>query len=217
VIKARFKGLEKAFRKLHDAIELGDKAFFQEIGEYARNRVVTKARSGYTMASGESKRLKSLSETYVEWRKSLLAGEKKAVSAKRKEMKSKGYLKRGNKMQEALKRVKDQERKKAQVDPEFFSPTRSNLTLTGQLLRSIKITNIDVTNRKLIIAPTGSRKRGPEWFGGKRKTLTNAEVASHQVDQGRDIFELDKTGLRVIRTMALRLIRSQIKKYRLKK
>lgn len=56
--------------------------------------------------------------------------------------------------------------------------SKSNLTLTGQMLDSVKI--IRAQNGKVVFGPTGKRKSGLPGAG-----LTNAQVAAFQEKQGR--------------------------------
>lgn len=52
-------------------------------------------------------------------------------------------------------------------------PTKSNLTLTGQMLGSMKV--LRVVDNKIVLGPSGNRNDG----------LSNAEIAGFQEDQGR--------------------------------
>lgn len=54
------------------------------------------------------------------------------------------------------------------------TPSKSNLTLTGQLLDSVKL--IRAQNGRVVFGPTGVRRGG---------TLTNLRVAAYQEGQGR--------------------------------
>lgn len=64
-------------------------------------------------------------------------------------------------------------RKKYQALSSTTRPTKSNLTLTGQMLKSMKV--LSVSDNKIILAPSGRRNDG----------LSNLEVASFQEEQGR--------------------------------
>jgi len=59
------------------------------------------------------------------------------------------------------------------------TPKRSNLTLTGQMLKSMDI--IRSENGKIRIGPTGTRRK----LGNEKNTPTNAQVAAYQEGQGR--------------------------------
>lgn len=62
---------------------------------------------------------------------------------------------------------------------ELTTPKKSNLTLTGQMLRSMAV--ISAVPGKVEIGPTGNRRKR----GNEEKTPTNAAVAAYQEDQGR--------------------------------
>lgn len=93
-----------------------------------------------------------------------------------------------------------------------YSPKKSNLTLTGQLVRSIKA-KINLTRGELIIEPTGSRRP----YRGVNKRLkqsvrTNKELATIHANGGRnlpkrDIIRFSKKRVREI----VRLIRARLK------
>lgn len=68
-------------------------------------------------------------------------------------------------------------RKTAPLD-ETTSPKKSNLTFTGQMLRSVKV--IKMTGNTIVIGPTGSRDDG----------LTNSEVAADNAKRGRTFMAL---------------------------
>lgn len=59
----------KVFDKIRDAISELQLETLPEIAEYVRKRIETQAKSGKTMVSGESEKLKSLSPNYVAARK----------------------------------------------------------------------------------------------------------------------------------------------------
>jgi hypothetical protein len=82
------------------------------------------------------------------------------------------------------------------------SPTKSNLTDTGQMLESIKAFDVRVGSVK--IGPTGSRRGS---------TLTNAEVAKFVTDQGRPFNILSKTEQKRINDTIRKEIREVLKRY----
>lgn len=165
--KTNVKNLGRVLDRLKKAISFLDEGVYLKLGEYVRNRIQSKARSGQTMISGSSKKLKKLSPDYIEYRK------KNADKA----------------------------------DSEFFSPKRSNLTFTGQYLKSIRVTKISRANRTLFVEPTGTRKDG----------LTNKKLSGYVAKQGRNIFGMDQTGLKVLKNMLVREIRNSLRKNLLKK
>ena len=62
---------------------------------------------------------------------------------------------------------------------DLTTPRKSNLTLTGQMLNSMKV--ISAVPGKVEIGPTGTRRKR----GNEEKTPTNAAVAAYQEEQGR--------------------------------
>ena len=105
-----------------------------------------------------------------------------------------GYVKYWKRVQEGKTKIAP--------DPRFFSPKRSNLTLTGQLLNSIKATVVK-SKRQVVIEPTGKRDDG----------LTNKEVASELADNGRKFLGLDLIGVQRIRRMVLEVLRRNIRNF----
>lgn len=97
----------------------------------------------------------------------------------------------------------------AKVDDVFFSPKRSNLTRTGQYLKSIKVTETDRAKNKIVIAPSPKSSRGDG--------VTNEDLAKYLGEQGRNIFGIDATTRKVITKMVKEEIRKQIKRNVLRK
>lgn len=87
-------------------------------------------------------------------------------------------------------------------DPQFFKPRKSNLTLTGQLLNSIRGTIVK-SKRQVVIDPTG----------GRDDNLTNKEVASDLAKRGRTFLGLDKIGVQRIRRIVLDVLRRNIRNF----
>jgi hypothetical protein len=100
---------------------------------------------------------------------------------------------------------------RADLDKTFFKPSAktSNLTLTGQYLKSIAITNINRVKRVLVIEPTDRTPRSDS-----RK---NSDIAEGLAKQGRSVFGIDSTGRKVLKNMILREIRNQLRKNILRK
>lgn len=101
---------------------------------------------------------------------------------------------------------------------DFFSPKRSNLTLTGQLLDSIDMRFI---GRRLIeIFIPNTRRKPPVSISERprkpKPQKTNKEVAISLFLNGRPFMRMDRVGLRTIRNMFQRDLRSKLRAYRLK-
>lgn len=203
--KTNIKNLDKVLERVKNALTEIDDSTYQEIGDYVLKRVVSKARMGKTMISGDDAKLKPLSKNYIEAREAMIARDGanlKGGSAIQKRIK--GSINSG--AGSAL--AKQMAAAEAGLDTEFFSPKRSNLTLTGQYLRSFAITKIDKLKRIMFIEPTGNREG---------ETLSNKKLAEYLAEQGRSIFGLDKLGRKAIREKVLRALRSKLRSTLLKK
>lgn len=87
------------------------------------------------------------------------------------------------------------------VDPEFFVPSKSNLTLTGEMLSSLT-GKIIKSQSSIEISVTGRRSDGK----------SNKEVAEDLASRGRKFLGLDVKGIRLIRKMVLDEIRRAIRR-----
>jgi len=83
------------------------------------------------------------------------------------------------------------------------TPKKSNLTLTGQMLRSMKVTR--VRKASVLIAPT--KRRGGKYGRG----LTNAKVAEYQAKQGRPFNFLTDLEAKKVRRYYERTLRKSLK------
>jgi hypothetical protein len=208
--KGKIKNLGKVLNQLKDAMTfLNRKDIYSQVGEYVRDRITSKARSGKTMISGETENLKALSPAYIKERerqKKLLGNEiKSARKNKKLGFKQDDFNHGGKGWKFAVGEARNKGMK--HTDPDFFSPKRSNLTFTGQFLESLKVTKIDQENRIVTIEPTGTRDDG----------LKNKKVGEYVAKQGRNIFGIDTTGLKVIKNMVIRELRNSLRKNLLKK
>lgn len=86
---------------------------------------------------------------------------------------------------------------------EFFAPNKSNLTLTGQLINSLKGRS-NFRKQGITIIPTGTRKDGK----------TNKEVAEEVAKKGRPFLGLDEKGKQRIIQIVKRDLRRQLKRRR---
>ena len=85
-----------------------------------------------------------------------------------------------------------------------FSPTKSNLTLTGQLLESVK-GSANVRLQRVQLACVGSRSG---------ESLTNARLAGYVAEQGRPFLGLDDKGRARMVQIVLRDLRRTLRKRR---
>lgn len=98
-------------------------------------------------------------------------------------------------------------RSKKNVDREFFGPDRSNLTLTGQMLRSLK---------SRIVRQPGSIKEPSaiEVFpdGDRDDGLSNQEVAGFVRENGRPFLGLNEKAVQQLRNIVLKNLRRVLRK-----
>lgn len=110
---------------------------------------------------------------------------------------SPGYVKQRKKWRSRGKELGD-----------VFSPARSNLTVTGQYLDSIKTKSIEKKTATITVGVTGGRK-------GEK--LTNAKLAEYLGMQGRSIWGIDNVTRKRITNMVKADIRNAIRRNLLKK
>ena len=94
-----------------------------------------------------------------------------------------------------------------------FSPSRSNLSLIGDLLKSIKAFP-KVNEQKIEIYPDGNHPGYVQKDGSKTKSVENVEIMRGQKKQGRDILGLSKVYNRQILTLVKRIYRKKLFKPR---
>lgn len=97
-------------------------------------------------------------------------------------------------------REKILESKSIKVDSKFFRVDRSNLTLTGQMLESLKGL-VKPRNREIEIFVDGTRNDGK----------SNSEVAKDLAKRGRTFLGIDTLGIKRVRKMILDELRRQIR------
>ena len=85
------------------------------------------------------------------------------------------------------------------------SPTKNNLTLTGQMLRSMKIVKQDA--RSVTIGPTGLRREGD----------SNLDIAQYQEDMGRVFNRISVNEFNQIRRIYRKTFGDLLKKNKLLK
>lgn len=109
-------------------------------------------------------------------------------------------------------------------DGSFFRPSKSNLTMTGQLMESIdgRVVKQGMVYKKNVIEifVSGARrkvrylwaKNGKEIkFGDQKQILDNAELAKDLAKRGREFLGLDIKGIELIRKKAVDIIRRAIR------
>jgi hypothetical protein len=87
-----------------------------------------------------------------------------------------------------------------------FKPDRSNLSLTGQLLSSLKIF---IKNGVLTIRPDGERRK---YKGQNKKPPSNDKLAEFLEEKGFYFLGVDDVSLKKIKTISIRFIRRLLTK-----
>lgn len=190
--KVKVKNLDKINEILKDffANKTVTKSLLEEVSTFSRERIKSFTRSGKSLADGSAKRLKPLSESYKDMRRG-------AVKYR--------TLKDGR-----VIALPEPDERLNEVDVNFFDPTFSNLTFTGQMLNAVKSV-IDITKRTVSIFVDDTKRKG------KYEKLTNAQVAEYVADNGRPFLGLDDTSVKRVRQLVVENIRKQIIKSGLKK
>jgi hypothetical protein len=90
-----------------------------------------------------------------------------------------------------------------------YQPSKSNLSFTGQLLKSLAFT---VTGRRVSVGASGPRKPYKTSKGAKPgKAPTNAQVAEY-VSEERPFLGLDLEGKMMVRRLVVEELKRQIRK-----
>jgi hypothetical protein len=186
---AKVRGLNALEKKLKRFLikELANKALLNKIGEFVKDRIVQFTRSGKSIAGAKAKKLKKLSDSYIQTRR--------------------GALHFRTSQQGNVFPIEGPDERLKTVDKEFFDPDFSNLTFTGQLLRSLKA-KVDLKARTIDIMPTGNR------FDSN---LSNQDVAKFVAEQGRPFIGLDDKGIKRVKALIIQDLRKSLRKNNLKK
>lgn len=166
------------FQKLAAAISVpitgGDS--LNSIGDFITKRIQGFTRLGYSLAGNpkdpKANKLKPLSLGYIKWRKNLKAGKTSRIDL------SGGGLGIG------------------------FSPGRSQLTLSGQMLSSI--TYVVNPSAKTIRVMVGNSQRDD----GE----SNVAIAKKNIDAGRPFMGLDQVGIETIKIRYIKALYRRLKR-----
>jgi len=180
--KVKVKGLARLNARLKRALSTKNKPLLDEIGVFTLNRIQTFTRAGKSIAGRKPKGFKGLSSSYKAFRKGLVFFF----------MDDQGQLRKVPKRSKAL----------ANVDKTYFKPTKSNLTFTGQMIKSLTF-KTTVTKSSVAVFPKGRRK------GSK---LSNKKVAEFVSANGRPFIGIDTEGIKVTVNMIKRFYRRQLKR-----
>lgn len=95
----------------------------------------------------------------------------------------------------------------------LFSPRRSNLTMTGQMLDAVQFKVIEAEKKvNIFVAPTSRPIEGPTLRGQRPERLTNEQVARKVAKDGRPFMGMDDLGKRRMIEQVRRTVREEIKK-----
>ena len=165
--------------------EIRSRSRLKEIALFIKERVYQNTKRGfYAGVNKNLAKLKPLSDNYVAYRKSLLKNETASTF---------GFSKKAKKKR-ALKKFGD-----------FFSPSKSNLTLTGQMLDALES---KVDGNKVIVEVSNSQRSDVN----PGELSTNREVAQKVIADGRPFMRLDVVGQNRIRTQIIRELRRALKR-----
>ena len=136
-----------------------------------------------------------------------------AISDMQREARStRGFDKEGNR--EKLPSISDEwvERRKklskVNTTTGVYSPKRSNLSFTGQLLDSLKA---KFSGSKITISPTGTRTPYKNLKGGQSRSVENKIVAEGLQKRGFRFLGVDKKTKKKIKAEMIRFIRRLIR------
>lgn len=171
-----FDGFERKFKQTIE--EVSKPSNMQELGEEVKSIIKKRTRLGYGVeATGQERvALKALSQSYKEFRKELGATKKSKAKFKASQLVGGESVKLSNKDK---KRASKESKIKLS---DATSPTKSNLTLTGQLLDSL---TVEAGQGQALVTVEGIRDDGQ----------SNKEVARKVQEEGRPFLDLAKGDL----------------------
>jgi hypothetical protein len=176
-------GAKSLLIKIEKALRSDD--VMRQIAQFTRDRIYTNTKRGYYAGVRKNlAKLRPLSDGYIKYRQSLLRGATKEILGKRKSKRAK----------------KNAKAKAITTFGPFFSPKRSNLTLTGQMLEALDATVVG--GKAKIFVQASSRTDG----------LTNKEVAAKVAENGRAFLGLDDNGIDRIRRSIISVLRRLLKR-----
>lgn len=175
-------------KKIEDALnKFASADNMQKIGDLAAGIIKKRTRLGFGVETtgADRNKLKPLSEKYIEFRKNL-----KGIQRAKKAVRAGGKV--------SLK-TKQRASKNPKIElSSDTSASKSNLTLTGQMLDSLKATS---TQGSVTIEASGNRKDG----------LSNKEISGYVEEQGRKFLDLAKADLKQIKNYLESLVDKLLK------
>jgi len=169
-------------------------AVLSQIATFMRERIYQNTKRGYYAGVRKNlAKLKPLSPFYIKYRESLLKDQIKAGTNPNAKRLPKSVAKSYRKF------VRKQALKK--FGP-FFSPKKSNLTFTGQMLEALD----SKVDRDVAVVFVQSSSRDDD------SGLTNAQVAEKVIREGRPFLRLDDKGVDRIRRAIISNLRRSLKR-----
>jgi hypothetical protein len=189
-LQKKFKGFDELRKVIRIATKGGaiKKGMFEEIADFMVKRIQAVTRTGYSIADKTRIKLKGLSESYIQMRK--------------------GKVRFRKSKQGHTYALPIPDERLDNVDPNFFRPSKSNLTFTGQMLDAIRY-DVYPDQSKIVVSVNDSDRYGEK--------LTNKQVAKHVAANGRPFLGLDQVGLARVSKIIKATIRENLIKSRLKK
>jgi phage gpG-like protein len=179
--------VDQVMAKLDRAVRRTD--LLREIASFIRTRIYSNTKRGYYAGIRKNlAKFKPLSPFYVEYRRSLLKDKVAGATGR--------FTSKQKAKQKALKKFGD-----------FFSPARSNLTLTGQMLDALDY-EIDTSSGSVRVFVEASQRDDD----GSGENLSNADVAKKVQSEGRPFLRIDETGIERIKAMVIADLRRRLKK-----
>lgn len=186
-VKSNLKDLSQKLTGISKDVKI-----LAEVGQFMVKRIQGFTRLGYSLAGNpdepKNQKLKSLSPSYIKYRKSLVSG----LTKKKKVL---GIFSKNKTAQE-----KRADKQAAGLDPSFV-PNRSQLTVTGQLLKSLAYT-ASPQQKSVKVFVSSSRRTDGE---------NNRDVARDVISNGRPFIGLDKKGLETIKIRYIKALKRRLK------
>lgn len=172
--------IKKAFR---------DNDLLKELADYLKERIYSFTKRGISLVTND--KLKPLSPGYVKWRRTLGSSKQKNPARRRFD----GFRQH---------RLGKKKKRNTNIQTgDFFSPARSNLTLTGQMLDALT-TDVDTTIGQFKVTVKDNVRRDGE--------KTNLEVAKEVADNGRPFLGIDAKGMDIMRRKVIQNLRRKLKR-----
>lgn len=176
--------LSKAVTTIKRALSSAD--LLTESAGYVRKRIYDFTKAGKSLVTGS--KLNELSPSYIAVRRNIGRWSKKRSKRQKLTDPIMGKF----------------------VPGAFFSPARSNLTFTGQLLDALLFTIDRQRSSFTVTVNDKTRKRAPNEKIGSEKT--NLQVAVKVAKDGRPFIGIDDKGLEILQRKIIQSLRRKLKR-----